>query len=469
MNMIKENHKRNTSVIAAAVAFLVSLGFFQFAYPYHLIRREQMNLFMFDGDYIRQTYQGTGWLARFISDFLEQFFHLPAAGPFIIALLLTAIGTVVYKICRHFLSQWPSLAIASLVIIWSFLRETGNLYTTRYTLVVLGYLVILLFSLQFKRNWLKTLSATVMLIIGAWALGSPTHQHYGKMWGVPKIEYDRMIGLDAEVARERWDKVLKLSKKDLYMVEASYCYNLAQAMKGTLGQKLFNHSQNHAYTLLLRVGTDQSTFTNCIAGEAWFHLGDMTMAEQSAIISLQASPNHTGARYIKRLAQVNLITQEDAAAQKYLDILGKTLFYRKWAKSMMPGYQNEASLNELSQARSKMANKDFVHHSDNPRAILTGLLEANPANSLARNYLLCYDLLTYDLDHFIEDYTPNMIKAHIYQEAVLIWLSQQDKMTEQNIARYGVDNSTASRMQWFFRNPENYKDTYWYYYMDALE
>ena len=469
MKDLKENIKKHKLHIAAILALIASYCFFQFAYPYHLIRREQMNLFLFDWDYISQTYKGIGWLSRLMSDFLEQFFHISMAGPLIIALLLTAIGTVVYKICHKHMSQKPSLAVAAILYFCSFMRETGNLYITRYTVATLGLLTVILLILQFKSIGTRLASALVLLTFGVWALGSPYHHNYGKFWGVPRINYDRVIGLDVEVARERWDKVLKLSKKDLYMVEASYCYNLAHAMKGTLGQKYFNHSQNGDATLLLRVAPERTIFNNCLAGEAWFHLGSMTIAEQSAIIALQASPKHTGARFIVRLAQVNLISGEDAAAQKYLNMLSKTLFYRKWAKCMMPGLQDESTRTQLEQERSKLTDKDFVHHSNNPRTILIGLLDANPTNNLARNYLLCYDLLTYNLDLFMEDYAPNMIKAHIYHEAVLIWLSQHNRLTEQNIAKFGIDKALNAKMQWFFRNPDNYKDTYWYYYMNALE
>ena len=69
---------------AAALAFLGTFGFFQFAYPYHLVRREQLTLFVYDGDYIVETYRGAGWLARLGADFLEQVFHLPVAGPLIV-------------------------------------------------------------------------------------------------------------------------------------------------------------------------------------------------------------------------------------------------------------------------------------------------------------------------------------------------------------------------------------------------
>lgn len=453
---------------AAVLAFLASFGFFLTAYPYHLVRREQMSLFLYDWNYIRQTYSGVGWLARFISDFVEQFFCLPVVGPIVIALLLTAIGAVTYRIFRMFLSRWPSLAVAAAMFVWSFMRETGNLYTTRYTIVVLSYLSLVLLALQFRKGWLKIASSFLFLCFGAWALGCPVHKNYGKLWSTPKFEYERLIGLDAEVARENWDRVLKLSEKDLYMREASYCYNLAQAMKGELGNTLLNHSQGEAYDLLLRVDGGQSVFTNCLAGEAWFHLGAMTIAEQSAITSLQASPNHTGARYLLRLARVNLITGEDAAAQKYLNILGKTLFYGRWARSMMPECRDDAVSAELLQARSRMAVTDFVHLSNVPRSILLGLLEADPGNTLARNYLLCYDLMRYDLDQFIGDYTPDMINARLYHEAVLIWLDRQGILSEQTAAEYGVDASTIKRMSSFFRMPSKYQDSYWYYYMEAL-
>jgi hypothetical protein len=432
------------------------------------MRREQLSLFLFDGDYIRQTYRGAGWLARFVSDFLEQFFISPVLGSLLVALLLTGIGVVVYRICRHFLGKWPSLAIAAAFFIWSFLRETGNLYITRYTVVVLGYLALVLLALQFRKAWLKAGAAVLLLGFGAWALASPFHEHYGKPINTPKFNYERVIALDIETSREHWDKVLELSKVDLYMEEASYCYNLAHAMKGDLGSALFNHSQNHHYTLLFPVTSERTVFTNSLAGEAWFQLGDMTVAEQSAITSLQASPQHTGTRFLVRLARVNLTTGEDGAAMKYLNLLSKTLFYGKWARSMMPGRQDEAARAEIAAARANLVRRDFVHNSDTPRAILDDLLEANPSNSVARNYRLCYDLMCYDLNRFMEDFEQERIDARIYHEAILIWLSQNNRMTPEQVTSYGVDLSTVDRMNRFGRNPAGQKNTYWYYYLKAM-
>jgi hypothetical protein len=390
-------------------------------------------------------------------------------GPLIVALLLTAIGYVAWKICRRFMGRWTPLAVATLAFAWSFLREMGNLFQTRYTLVVLGYLTLVLLALQFKKAWAKAAAAVVFLAVGVWALGSPYHKDYGKLWNVPKLDYERLIGLDIETSRENWDKVLELSKVDLYMEQASYCFNLAHAMKGNLGETLLNHSQNHHLTLLFPVSSEHAVFSNTMAGEAWFQVGDMTVAEQSAITSLQASPKHTGTRFLVRLARINLATGEEAAAMKYLDILDKTLFYGKWARSMMLGNRDEATQAALTEARSRLIRNDFVHHSDYPAIVLRELLKADPANHAAREYLLCYDLMGYNLDGFMEDYAQEMVPGHIYREAILIWLSQQGRLNPEEVARYGIDVSEVDRMGRFGRNPSAFKNTYWYYYLVAMQ
>lgn len=462
---MKADKTRYVGTAAATAALLAAYGFFQFAYPYHLVRREQMNLFLFDWDYIGQTYGGNGWLARFVCDFLEQFFHLPVAGPLVIGLLLTGIGAVTYKIARTFLGKWPSLGVAAVLYAWSFLRETENLFSTRYTLVVLGYLALVLLALRFRKTWMKLLAAVLLLAFGAWSLGSPYHRYYGKWWGTPVLSYDKVIGLDAELARENWDKVIKLSEKDLHFTEASYCYNLAHAMKGDLPRVLFGHSQNGVSSLLLRISTDRSAFTNCLAGEAWFQLGDMTLAEQSAIIMLQASPKHTGVRYLVRMARTSLASGEMASARKYLGMLGKTLFYGKWARQALAGKEDSW----LEQTRPKLSKTDFVHYSTRPRNVLRTLLEADPSNALARDYLLCLDLLEADLDHFMEDWPQGPTNVPAYQEALLIWLSLQDKLDQETLSGYGIPMASLDRMERFFQNPALYRNSYWYYYLNATE
>lgn len=454
--------------IAAGIAFLTAYGFFQFAYPYHLMRREQMNLFLYDWQYITETYKGIGWLTHFLGDFVEQFMYFPVIGPVLVALIVTGIGAAAYKICRRWLGKWASLGIAFLVFGWAFMRETGNLYITQYSIAVLVYLGLALAALQLKKSWQQAAAAVLLIGIGIYPVGNPYHKYYGELWGIPQFTNEKVIALDVQASRDNWDKVLKLVEKPIYVNEAVYMTNLALAIKGQLGNELFNHPQNYANGMFLWVDSNASQFTDGLAGEAWYHLGNMTLAEQSAIVALQQSAKHTGTKYIKRLAEITLITEEYGAATKYLSMLSRTLVFRKWAISMMPENQSQETKEWLADRRADLPKDDLIYDSNLYfKEILQQLLKANPENMIARQYLLVYDLLNLRVDQFFEDYCSKMITGSIYEQAILIWLSIQNRATEEEAAKYGVKKQTMQKLMQFYRFPERYENTYWYYYMDA--
>jgi len=433
------------------------------------MRREQLDLFLYDWQYIKGTYSGIGWFARFLGDFVEQFFCFPVVGPMLVALILTGTAVVSYRICRHFIGQWPSLLISSGVFLWSFLRETGNLFITQYSLSVLGYLSLILLALQFGKKWMKLVMVIVLLGIGVVSLGSPCHKHYGRLISLPSITTDKLIALDIHTVKGNWDKVLKLSEKDMFDNIASYFYNLAIAEKGTMGYDFFNHSQGSlGSTLFLWVDDDYSQFSNGAAGEVWYRLGNMTMAEQSTVVALQISPRHSGARFLVRLAEIALISGEEDTASKYLNMLSKTLVYRKWALDRMPGQMSKSVQAWLIGERAKLSQKDFVFGDNGAfRSLLKGLLEANPGNVLARQYLLMYDLEIVRLDAFMEDYCGNMIPGAIYEQAILVWMSQHDILNDDNVQKYGISKRTMQKFDQFFQYPDRYTNTYWYYVVDV--
>ena len=109
------------------------------------------------------------------------------------------------------------------------------------------------------------------------------------------------------------------------------------------------------------------------------------------------------------------------------------------------------------------------YESSSARTVLRALLEADPGNRAAREYLLCYELMWYNLDGFMETYEQEMIPGRVYREAILIWLSQQGQLNPEGVARYGVDETEVDRMGRFGQNPNAFKNTYWYYYLQAME
>ena len=58
-------------------------------------------------------------------------------------------------------------------------------------------------------------------------------------------------------------------------------------------------------------GPHSTYLTIYAANEVWFALGDMTMAEHAAILGMIFSPHHTGARAVKRLAEINLVNGDE--------------------------------------------------------------------------------------------------------------------------------------------------------------
>ena len=454
-----------------AVAFLAAFCFFACAYPYHLMRREQQTLFLLDIPHILKTYAGPGCLARFMGDFLEQFYCFKFIGPLVVAGLLTAIGALTYHICRGVAGKKISLLLATIIYIWSFLRETETIYITQYTIAIAGYLLCIWAALKFRKTAAKLGSLVIFVALGFCMFGSPYHKNYGKLIGKPDFDFEKLIALDVETSRENWDKVLDISKKKLLYNEAVYFYNLATAKKGCMSENLLRHPQNYDSGLFFLVTDQISPFSNGLAGEVWYHLGNMTLADQSAMVAMQSSPKHTGARFIRRMAMINLISGEYGAAQKYLCMLSKTIVYRRWAKSMIPENQDENTRQMIEAARANLVGSDVVSGSNDYRLLLHKLLEANPDNRMAKEYLLCYDLLLCDLPSFIEDYVPEANNPAIYQEAALIWINiehNEGRMDVIRPAEFGITPDTVERLKKFYQFPNNYKTTYWYYYTDKM-
>lgn len=458
--------------IIPAAAFLAAFGFFAFAYPYHLMRREQLTLFLMDWPHIFRTYSGPGFLARLIADFMEQFFCFKFIGPLVVAGLLTAIGGLTYHICRNFAGKKLSLLIATIIYIWSFLRETETIYMTQYTIVTAGYLLCIWAALKFRKAAARLGALALFAVMGFWLLGSPYHKNYGKLIGKPDLEFEKLIAMDVETSRENWDKVLDISKQNLLYNEAVYFYNLATAKKGCMAENLLRHPQNYDSGLFFLVTDQISPFSNGLAGEVWYHLGNMTLADQSAMVAMQSSPKHTGARFIKRMAMINLISGEYGAAQKYLGMLDRTIVYHKWASRMIPENLDAQTKAVIDGFRKNLVRSDVVCPSNDYRLLLHKLLEANPDNRMAKEYLLCYDLLMCDLPSFIEDYVPEESNPSLYQEAALIWINIQHsegKMSEKvDMDRYGITMEAVERLKKFYQFPNRYKNTYWYYYTEAM-
>lgn len=107
---------------------------------------------------------------------------------------------------------------------------------------------------------------------------------------------------------------------------------------------------------------------------------------------------------------------------------------------------------------------------------MNNLLKANPDNQLARDYLLCFDLLMKDLPGFIADYQkyykgkPN----RLYAEALMIHLFQE-RANAKEVKATGIHPSVIkdfNRYNQVYNQTQGngsalqsqFAHTYWFYY-----
>lgn len=279
----------------------------------------------------------------------------------------------------------------------------------------------------------------------------------GGIYGKPDAGIEWTMATVLAADRGDWQKVRELTREDRHSTLCSYYHNLANAKLGSLSDGLLDYYQPFERGLFLPVREDQPPFFIGCASEAWWQIGAMTQAEHAAILAMTFSPYHKGERYMRRLAEINLVNGDEAAAAKYTAALRRPL---------NDGWKEKIPL--------KPASDTLVLASDY-RGVLLNLLEGNPSNTMAYEYLLCLDLLTKDIVHFMEDYNPGVIRSKVYDEVALVGLAMQGRLSEETADMFGISPAMA---QEFIEYTDLYQrgggkiaplqdrfgKTYWFYY-----
>lgn len=284
------------------------------------------------------------------------------------------------------------------------------------------------------------------------------------MQGHPTTQEEELLAIDCEAYHGNWTEVQRLTMAIGTSDLKAYYHNLSLAHQGMLADSLMHHYAPFERALFLPVNEDGNYKMFLAAGEAWWAVGDLTMAEHATMLGMIFSPRHTGSRAIRRLAEINIAQGDSAAAAKYLHILQKCPQHKKWAES------HWSALQGLQPCQGK----DTLRLSMQYQKSLRNVLDNKPYHQIAHEYLLCLDLLLKDLDSFREDvkrygYTP----SRLYEEAILILMVNDEELrdlwhdyvsadTYQDFVRFnqliGQNNTSALA---------SLRETYWYYYQFA--
>jgi hypothetical protein len=295
------------------------------------------------------------------------------------------------------------------------------------------------------------------------------------------FEAEEIMTYDYFARNERWDDVLKFADKNPPRNYLSLAMvNLSLAKTDQLGNKMFAFNQHGINGLFLSFNREY--VTAIMGNEILYQLGLTNASQEYAFESMETIPNMgKSVRVIKRLAETNMINGQYKVSEKYLKLLEKTIFYRKWAKGSMDMLNNEEKINndpDLGEKRKFMVRNDYFFHIKNIEAVLNRMVKENPENKMAFEYLMAFYMINKDLRNFI-NLIPVMEKMQYsrvpvsYQEAIMyiIGLNNEDPMT--NSPQY-VSQDTKLRMKAYgdiytaypdaqSRLEKRFSGTYWYY------
>jgi hypothetical protein len=248
-------------------------------------------------------------------------------------------------------------------------------------------------------------------------------------------------------------------------------------MTNQLGDRIFQFYQHGTLGLIPKF--EKNFISSLLTGEVYYHLGLINTAQRFDFEAMEGIPNYNkSARVMKRLAETNLINGQYAVAEKYLDVLSKTMFYSQWAertRALIKNPKSIAQYPEYAEKRKMRLTQDFLFSEDEIDKILGRLFIKNKDNALAMQYLMVYPLLEKDLNKFMA-YGPIIQQAKSYdpeacQEAIAFVAMQRHQQPPQGLVDDMVMQNLSNFAQTYTQSGkgspmlDQYKGTFWYYFM----
>lgn len=355
------------------------------------------------------------------------------------------------------------------------LEPTKEIYYAWISLPLI--LVIAWFFRQAKELTLKkeiAFSLSQLLVIALIAWAGIAEYNDMKSARLKRFDYYARTG--------QWDAIIERSQGSINNYLYLSFLNLALAEKGVLATDAFKYDQRDINGLF--IPWNRTLQPSILLSDIHFAIGNTAISQEMAFESYVSTAGYGNPRLLKRLIQTNLIYGHYPVAEKYIDILSHTLFYKDWANDHRRFLYNDKAVEEdplLSQKRECLVADNFL---SNPTAVGTDLLAIIRHNANARTaleYMGIACLLMKDMASFkqlIEEFygTETLpVLPDSFQEAIIILNEGDPSVWEQ----YRIP---AERIRFFqeykkqvlaHRNNSgaanllrrSFGHTYWFYYM----
>lgn len=289
--------------------------------------------------------------------------------------------------------------------------------------------------------------------------------------------------LDYYMRTAQWDRIIERCDGDVKNYLSMCCLNLALAEKGELSERMFSFTQQGVQGIF--IPWNKALQSSVLLSDIYFSMGHIALAQRMAFEANVIMPDPGGPRMLKRLIQTSLIFGAYPVAEKYIDILEQTKYYRKWARNHRRFLWNDEAVGSddlLGMKRRCIPKENFISEHLNVISDLENIALQNPAHQASIQYAGAFYLLSKEIlpfREFAEKYygteaLPTLPEP--YQEAIVILSEQEPTILEQ----YAVSEAVVLRYQELRRqvitNRQNsaalpgllkrsFGDTYWYYYM----
>ncbi len=416
INSINFSMKR---IVAYSISLLLGVAVYLFwAIPFRgaLNYHEEFQFFLNDTDYFLAHLSQAGGLSVYISEFLVQFYNNYWIGALILAVEFMLIQWLTLKVLQGLFHAWSQkhnylLCVLSLIpalLLWLVLGDINVMHSLIIAVIVALALAFIIVSL-FKNKIYRIVGAIVSVIIYICVAGTSHYRLPGMSLMVDNIYNEKtyeLLDYDLLVRTNQWNKIISKAKSKQPDLPQSVCAtNLALGMTNQLGSRANQFFQNGPEGLFPTFTKDP--FSTLTTAEVFFQLGLVNTAQRYYFEAMEASPICTkSSRCIRRLAETNLINGQYGVARKYLHLLEKTLFYKKWAQRMLAMIDNgEDAINAhplYGRLRSMRIADDFLFSDREVDKICGRLLMQNPDNVLAMQYMLLYPLLENNYEKFVQ-------------------------------------------------------------------
>lgn len=292
---------------------------------------------------------------------------------------------------------------------------------------------------------------------------------------------------------KQWHEVLthsrRLNPTDPKVSDTRTVYYVNRALyhSGGLLDHMFSHTQASGPQTLTLQFDSLKTLAMIVPMErsdVLFELGRINESEHMAYEALEVLGDRPGT--LQRLVQINVLKGEPEAARRFLAYMEDSLLHGRWARQYRRQLDADPTLSnvpEIATRRDLMVLRDFDGDL-NVETMLLQLLERNPRNRMAFEYLMAHYLLTRQLDKVVanlrgfDDFGDSHLPRHC-EEALVIYLAMggsqgihlgQRQISPETQRRFGEyvrterqvrGNATAAPAALY----PDFGDTYFFFYV----